>query len=153
VRLDPPEVQVAELTPNTFEPLIGLAFGSGPAAEANELIEKTRQLVTSERGPTINYEVNLARRDWSYIREIVAPRLALYLKHKRYSVKQCQPVFLSLFIDEMLYFVHAADFFECLRSREGLSEESFAALICTWQETGKSSAGALPPADSEDKER
>lgn len=131
-----------------MDDLLGLAFHQGPGAEANTLIDDVRREVKAAQGRAINYEVLLDGKGWDHVREVVAPRLALYLKEKGGGVAQCGALFLSLFRGGDLYFVWANDFFAHYRLREGLSEESFAALATTWERTGRPVAGALPPLPS-----
>ena len=127
-----------------FDALLGLAFEQGPGAEANQLIHRVRGEVRAEHGGAINYEVLLDGRDWEYVRRVLAPRLAMYLKEKGGGVGDCATLFLSLFWQGRLHFVRAADFFAHYRQREGLSQESFAALAANWERTGRGAAGALP---------
>lgn len=128
-----------------IEGLVALAFHDGPAIEANQLIDDVRQRVRAAVGRSVNYEVSLIDRDWSYIEQVVAPRLALFLKAKRLHVGACAPVFLSIFRGERLYFVAAEQFFEYFRAMSGLDEESFAARVRVWETTGKPIAGLLAP--------
>jgi hypothetical protein len=130
----------------TFENLTGLAFRHGPAAEANQLIDEVRRATQAEVGAAVSYEVVLTGRPPDYLREEVAPRLAFFLRAKRYRVSRCRPVFLSLFLEEQVYFVRAEDFFRELHRSEGLSEETFAALAGAWEATGRSARAALPGA-------
>ena len=127
-----------------FDVLLGLAFAWGPGAQANQLIHRVRGEVRAAQGGAISYEVLLDGRDWEYVRQVLAPRLALYLKEKGGGVGDCGTLFLSLFWQGQLYFVRAADFFAHYRSREGLSEESFHALAASWERTGRAAVGALP---------
>jgi len=122
------------------EQLKRLAFFSGPPPQANELIHKVRQDVTAEHGRAVNYEVPLVGRTWEYIDRVVAPRLALYLRSKRYRVSSCAPVFLSVFLDDGLYFVRAPDFYRLVREMMGLSVEAFEAVARRWEETGQPAA-------------
>jgi hypothetical protein len=126
--------------------LLEAAFRVGPAIEANQLISDVREQVRAEQGQAVNYEVQLTGRTWQYIRETVAPRLALFLRGKRMSVQRCEPVFISIFVEDTLHFVSAPDLFEVVRRSEGLDEETFAKIARSWERTGRRSAGALPPA-------
>ncbi len=130
--------------PLTLDDLLALAFARGPGLEANRLITEERDRTREAQGVAINYEVMLDGRGWQHLREVVAPRLALYLREKRMGVAACEPVFISFFRGEQLYMVRAADFFEHYRLREGLSREAFDALASTWERTGRPVAGALP---------
>jgi hypothetical protein len=131
-----------------IERLLQRAFRSGPARDANRLIDEVRsQLREETASPAVsNYEVVLSGRPWSYLAQEVAPRLAHYLRAKKMSVAHCAPVFLSLFVDDSLHFLHAADLFAELKLREGLSDDDFAALARGWEQTGRRSIAALPAA-------
>ena len=129
----------------SLDRLLALAFRQGPATQANPLIDEVRGQVRLEQGRAINYEVALLGRSWDYLAEEVAPRLALYLRSKRLGAGRCGPVFLSLFVDQTLYFVRASDFFGLVRERSGLDEEGFGSLVRYWEETGRARvAGAFP---------
>ena len=130
-----------------FENFTGLAFREGPAAQANQLIDEVRRATHAELGAAINYEIVLASRPPDYLRREVAPRLAFFLRAKRYRVSRCQPVFLSMFLGDRLFFVHAQDFFEELRVSEGLGEQAFAALARSWEASGRGALAALPSPD------
>ncbi len=123
---------------------LALAFRQGPGVEANQLIHEARAEAKAAFGSAVNYEVLLDGKGWSHVREVLAPRLAMFLKEKRLGVADCAPAFLSLFQGDQLYLVRAADFFEHYRLREGLVTEAFSALAGTWERTGKPTAGALP---------
>ena len=126
--------------------LLDSAFRQGPAIEANTLIEETRQLIGTKQGHALNYEVSLidpekgpdspAGRGWVYLDQVVAPRLALFLKAKRLSVADCAPAFISLFWGDQIYFIHAADFFEFIRQARGLDQEA----LPQWPKPGKEPA-------------
>jgi hypothetical protein len=130
-----------------FERYTGLAFRQGPAPQANQLIDEVRRATRDELGAAVNYEIVLDGRAPDYLAREVAPRLAFFLRSKRYHVRQCAPVFLTMFLGDQVYFVHAQDFFEELRVAEGLAEETFAALARGWEESGRSAIAALPAAD------
>lgn len=128
-----------------LEPLVARAFASGPAQQANQLISDVRQQVQAEEGRAFNYEVALIGRSWEYLRQTVAPRLALYLRGKRLGLADSRCVFISLFVEKTIYFIRASDFFSHLRQVEGVDEQAFAEMLRVWEQTGCRSAGALPP--------
>ena len=130
-----------------FERFTARAFHQGPAAQANQLIDDVRRTTRDELGAAVNYEIVLNGRAPDYLVREVAPRLAFFLRSKRYHVNRCGPVFLTMFLGDRVYFVHAEDFFEELRVSEGLAEEAFAALACSWEASGRSAIAALPPPD------
>lgn len=120
--------------------LIEKAFLKGPAHDANELIFDAREQMIAEHGQGINYEVVLNHRGFDYFQEVVAPRFALYLKSKRYGVAHCPSAFLSLFVEETLYIIKAADFYRWMQRQAQWNDETFAALSKTWEETGRAPA-------------
>jgi beta-N-acetylhexosaminidase len=132
----------------SFEKLTALAFHKGPVHRANELIDEVRTRVREELGRSYNYEVVLAGRTWEYVRTEVGPRLALYLRSKKLAITRSPELFLSVFLEDTLYFVHSSDFYELLRITEGLPRESFDAIVRAWSETGRRTLGALPAAGS-----
>jgi hypothetical protein len=134
--------------PGDADPLTGLlerSFHSGPPVEANQLIDDVRQQVKAAQGRAVNYEIALMGRGWDYLRQKVAPLLALFLKDKRMKAESCAPCFISLFSDDALHFIRAQDFFEHLRQAEGLDRASFAQMVRTWEQTGRRSVAALLP--------
>ena len=129
-------------------PLSGLlsrAFREGPGMEANPLIDAVRREIREAHGTAFNYEVALGGRGWDHIRQVVAPRLALYMHAKKQSPRGSAAVFVSLFVGDRLHFILARDLLEYVRVQEGLSEEVFDQLLAAWQRSGRRSAGALPP--------
>jgi hypothetical protein len=125
--------------------LLALSFHSGAPAEANQLIHDVREQVKAEQGKAVNYEIALMGRGWDYLRQKVAPLLALYLKSKQLKAESCAPCFISLFTDDTLHFIRAQDFFEYLRGEEGTDRETFALMLRSWERTGRRSVAALPP--------
>lgn len=124
--------------------LIGLAFRSGPADHANDLISEVRAHAVETHGMGINYEVALTGYDFAHLACHVGPRLALFLRGKRRRVSNCQGVFLSVFLDDTIYFLWAADFFAYLQAGMGLDQEMFARRCEQWEQTGRSELAALP---------
>jgi hypothetical protein len=130
-----------------FERYTGLAFRQGPAQQANQLIHEVRQVTRDELGAAVNYEIVLTGRAPDYLAREVAPKLAFFLRSKRYHVHQCRPVFLTMFLGDQVYFVHAEDFFAELRVAEGLADETFSALARSWEQSGRPAVAALPAPD------
>jgi len=125
--------------------LVGLAFEKGAACDANSLIADVRETMRFDHGDALNYEVLLDNQDWAYVEQTVAPRLALYLRSKRYQVSRCGPAFLSIFLGEQLYFVEASAFYEYVRQQMGLDEQRFARTAESWERSGRFTLAALPP--------
>lgn len=119
----------------SLDDVVALAFHRGPAHEANRLIHEVRARVIAEQGQALNYEVWLRGRGFEHLRDHEAPRLAFLLRSRGMSVFSCAPAFLSLFVDEILHFIAAPDFFRLLREAEGLSEAEFGARARVWERT------------------
>jgi hypothetical protein len=130
---------------STFEHFTARAFRQGPASDANQLIDEVRSATQARLGAAVNYEVVLTGRPADYVRRVVGPRLAFFLRAKRYSVRSCGPVFLSVFLGDRIYFVTAEEFYKELQASQGLADEAFAALTRSWEATGRDVVGALPP--------
>jgi hypothetical protein len=135
---------------NSFEALFARAFARFPAREANERIAEVRDQVAAQYGASANYEIVLDGRDGRYLLETVAPRLAFFLRSKRYAVANCGPVFLSIFLGDRLYFLHCDDFWQFVRVVAGYTEEAFAGLAKHWEQTGRAALAALPTAEPPD---
>lgn len=129
-----------------LERLTAQAFAQCPARDANEAIAQIRARMEAEHGDAVNYEVALAGRGDSHLLQVVGPRLALYLRSKRYRVTACAPGFLSLFEHDTLYFIAAPVFYEALRDEAGWTPEAFAEIARGWEETGRWALAALPGA-------
>ena len=128
---------------NLINGLLELAFDGGPARQANWLIESVRRRMVVEAGSAVSYEVVLFDRDWSYVQQIVAPRLALYLKSKRLGAIHCPGVFMTVFRGDRVSFIRAAEFYEYYRTTLGLDPRRFCQLTKAWERTGKPVAGLL----------
>ncbi len=120
-----------------FQALVAHSFKSGPAAQANQLINDVRQEVKAEHGSAMNYEVVLTDRSWDYVREVLAPRLALFMSSKKLDPRRCRSLFLSVFVDQTLFFISAQAFYEHYMAVEELSEEQFQAQAHVWQQSGR----------------
>jgi len=131
---------------STFDHFTARAFRQGPASEANELIEEVRCATQAKFGAAVNYEVVLTGRPADYVRQVVGPRLAFFLRAKRYQVRSCAPVFLSMFLGDRIYFVTAEDFYRELQASQGIADEAFAALTRSWEASGRDVAALLPTA-------
>lgn len=126
-----------------MEHLLARALLHGPGAQANDLIDDLRRQVKERTGAAVNYEVSLLDKDHDHLMHTVAPRLALFLREKRLGPRS-RSVFLSIFWQDVLYFVAAPDFFDHVRGVLGLDEEAFSAVLQSWERTGRAAAGLLP---------
>src|SRR5262249_24139909 len=94
-----------------------------PGRTANEEIERERVRHEIAYGRAMSYEVVLEpAHGFAYLATVVAPRLALYLMHKKMSAADCPGVYVSLWVEGELYFIEAPVFFEAVRDAEGLDE-------------------------------
>ena len=126
----------------SIDELIARAFKQGPASAANQLIHDARQQVTAEQGQAVSYEVPLMGRPFGYLQQEVAPRLAMFMHHKRVRPEE---TVVSLFVGDLLCFVRADQFLDVVRESLGLAPQVFAEVLRRWRRTGTSSAGGLPP--------
>lgn len=134
----------------SVEALLARASSSGEAWQANQLIHDARAEWEARHGQAANYEIVVTGRSFDYLEREVAPRLAFYLRSKRYSVEHCAPVFLSIFCGDRLYFLGAQNFFEYLREARGYSQGGFAALVSVWERTGQGAVGLLAGGGSDE---
>lgn len=125
----------------SIDQLTARAFARGPAHQANQLIHDVRQQVQAEQGQVVNYEVALAGRPFRYLQQEVAPRLAMFMYHKRVSPAATM---VSLFTNDTLHFIRADAFLDVVRESLGLDREAFAQVLQRWRRTGSASAGSLP---------
>ncbi len=128
----------------SLQTLRAKSFFQGDPRRANELISEARDRVLAECGASVNYEISLIGRNWQHLEQVVAPRLAFFLRSKRYHVWQCEPVFLTIFVDDGLFFVKAADFFQLIQEKSGHDRATFKSIAESWESTGRRSLAALP---------
>jgi len=105
-----------------------------PGRSANEEIERERVRHQLAYGRAMSYEVVLSREHgFAYLATVVAPRLALYLVHKKMSAGDCRGVFVSLWVGDELYFLEAETFFDAVREAEGLDEGGWRSRVRSWE--------------------
>lgn len=92
-------------------PLYARAFVSGPAVEANTLIDEARRsLNPGNRDLAFSWEVVVPEtvpRDWFETR--LVGRLVYHCESSRAPLPECQGVFVSLFVGDTLFCVAAAE--------------------------------------------
>lgn len=114
--------------------LLGRAFRTCPAREANGVIDAIRG-EWGGGGRTFAYEIVLdGGRSWSYLRDCMAPALARFLRSKRMRVDACAPVFLAIFSGESLYFIGAEDFFGYFCEVEDLGAQALLDRAQAWED-------------------
>lgn len=131
-----------------IEALLAQAFHKEPAARANEAIAEVRQAFEEDTGAAANYEVVLDQRPWTYLRDVVAPRLALFLREKGLPRLGDSPAFVSLFYHQELFFLRPAQLFTHVGQVEGWTPDALNQMLQQWEQTGRPTAGLLPPPET-----
>jgi hypothetical protein len=102
--------------------VLGRAFHQARAAEANQAIAAQREQHTAPGKDTVSYEVVVSQQETlEALAQRVLPRLVYFLDCRGLKLDAAAGVFLSLFVGETLYFVHASDFVAALAPASGLS--------------------------------
>jgi hypothetical protein len=93
---------------SSLQPLFDLAFARSPAPEANQAIDRAR---TEHPGAQpSSYEIVVkSGQTLSQLTQSILPRLIYHLESLGSHPPDCGDVFLSIFVDDTLYFVHARD--------------------------------------------
>ena len=114
--------------PSQLQALFGRALERLPAAQANEAIARMRQREGSEGRRAISYEVVLpAENPLEHLTETVLPRLVYFLDCSGAKLPRCAGVFLSLFFNDELFLIRAADAIDELSRLTGLSSAQMTA--------------------------
>lgn len=106
---DPPN---PDAPPPSVERLVEMAFQKGPAMEANRLIHEVREALRRAYGRAHNFEVSLLDRPPEHLWQTALPELRRYLRAKGFTQEGAEPVFVSLFVEETVYFIKAEHFVE-----------------------------------------
>ncbi len=102
--------------------LFDRAFRRASAAEANAVIAQVRQDEAGELEEALNYEIVLPAADpVGFLTTRALPRLVYFLECRGVRIPECPQVFVSLFVEDQLYFLHCGDFIDELASLTGLS--------------------------------
>lgn len=89
---------------------LGLAFEKVPAVDANTAIARVRAEQGGDLSPATSYELVLPREGVrAFLLERTLPRLVDYLESTRAHLPHCAGVFLSVFAEDALHFIHARD--------------------------------------------
>lgn len=107
-----------------LDPLLARAFHRAPAAAANEEISAQREQRGASGRDGLSYEVVLdPAADLATVAEKVLPKLVYFLDCRGLKLDATAGVFISVFVGETLYFVHASDFVAVVAPSSGLSLE------------------------------
>jgi hypothetical protein len=107
---------------SALQPLLDRAFHRSPAAEANQAIAEQREQHGGPGKDAVSYEVVLSSDETlETVAEKVLPRLVYFLDCRGLKLDAAAGVFVSLFVGETLYFVHASDFIAAVAGLSGLS--------------------------------
>lgn len=91
---------------SALEALLARAFGRTCAAEANVEIDRARGSIPGSR----SYELVLnPAENFRAAADRIVPRLVYQLESTKARLPDCRGVFLSVFVGEDLYFIHARD--------------------------------------------
>jgi len=107
----------------SLEPVLSHAFRSGPAREANAAIAAVRQEQAVGGQEALSYEV-VAEPKWALteLADRVLPKLVYFLDCRGAHLPLGPGgIFVSLFVGETLYFLHAGELVEVLAQARGLS--------------------------------
>jgi hypothetical protein len=108
---------------SALEALRARAFHHAPPAEANQAIDEVRvQLEEASGAPAFSYELFAPRLDVdTHFGHHALPRLANFLHCRGFRSASTPGVFVSLFSDAGLDFIHGGDALEVLAALRGLT--------------------------------
>ena len=107
---------------SALQPLLERAFKTVPAREANLEIAGQRNQLGGPGREALSYEVVLEpATTLEEAAERLLPKLVYFLDCRGLPLHDARGVFLSVFVAETLYFVHATDFVAELAAAAGVS--------------------------------
>lgn len=113
---------------SALDPLLARAFHEARAADANAEMAAQRDLQGTPGNDGLSYEVVLTPdASLERVAEQVLPKLVYFLDCRGLKLDAARGVFLSLFVGEALYFMHASDFIAVLAPASGLTLPELAA--------------------------
>ena len=105
-----------------LEPLLQKAFKQVSARDANAEIAAQREALGVPGQDALSYEVVLEEADGlEAAAEKVLPKLVYFLDCRGAALHDARGVFMSVFVGEALYFLHATDFVAVVAPLTGLS--------------------------------
>ncbi len=107
---------------SALQPLLDKAFHRARAMDANNEIASQRNAQAFGGAEALSYELVLSEADdLEAVAEKVLPKLVYFLDCRGVALHDARGVFLSLFVGQALYFVHASEFIAVLAPAAGLS--------------------------------
>jgi len=131
----------------SLDPLLSLAFFTGPAAEANAVLDAARAAFPSPEGPgraAFSYEVVVPEApDPAWLEERFLSRLVYHCESRRAPLPACAGVFVTLFVGPQLYCVAASEVVAWAQGQLGCSSEALVERFGTGERRGP-----MPPPPS-----
>ncbi len=116
--------------PDYKDLLLTKAFKIVPGIEYNKVAYELRE---KEGDSLLIYEVVLDKdKTWDYLRDIVYPKLAKYLKEKGLNPSSGEGLIISLFMRDFVYLIKGTDFFKVFCEMEGLNQAAFHFRVLRW---------------------
>ncbi|MGQ9858502.1 MAG: STAUR_1299 family protein [Thermodesulfobacteriota bacterium] len=110
--------------------LLGRAFESMPGELYNRYRERQQR---DGSPPLLHYEVPLMeQRPWEYLRDVVYPSLARYLRDKSLDPETAKGVVVAIFHGTRCYLLRGEDFVEVFREMEGLNPTAYHFRVLRW---------------------
>ncbi len=129
----------------SLKPLFDRSFHRAAAKEANAAIQDARERAGAEE--PFSYELVVSsERTLAELAADVLPRLVYHLDSRGARAPDFEGLFLSLFVDEDLIFVHARDAMPLFSQAVGLSLEELAERYGTGELRRALRPGEVPPA-------
>ncbi|MDQ3262509.1 MAG: hypothetical protein M3Y59_02440 [Myxococcota bacterium] len=108
--------------------LLGRAFESASALEANAAMARLRDTLGGEHHLALSYEGVIPQTGGlEYLTGAFLPRLVYFLDCRGAKLPEVHGVFLSLFHGDRLYFLRVADLIDLLSRATGLSADQMVA--------------------------
>ncbi|MGB9698699.1 MAG: STAUR_1299 family protein [Thermodesulfobacteriota bacterium] len=116
--------------PDYKDLLLAKAFKIVPGIEYNRVAYELR---AKEGESLLIYEIVLANdKTWDYLRDIVYPKLAKYLKEKGLHPSSGEGLIISIFIKDSVFLLKGTDFFKIFCEMEGLNQAAFHFRVLRW---------------------
>jgi len=117
-----------------IQDLLEKAFYKCSGIEANKEIFRLRQEFLEKYGGVVAYELVLDKdEEWLHFRNETIPQLIDFLRSKGYDPLRTNEVFLPIFHQNELFFIHISDLRTFLMKKENLNQANFVNSINTWR--------------------